>query len=689
MGKFLVFIIGFSIASFVLGDILGPNSTLFGGNDTTIGEIKGNDVDFRSFQSLFEEFSYNFSLNNGKSPSSEDITLIRDQVWEKLIQDIAFQNEYEKLGIKVTNSELVEMVQGNNVHPMVRQAFTNPETGIFDAEQIVFFLQNLSTQSIEQQQAWANFENNLIPLRLRTKYENLISQTNYLNQLESKREYTNSNQSVSISYLFLPYYSIDDSLVSVSNNELNSYLNDNKDDYFQKESRSLKYVVFDVIPSSEDSLFIMNEMNKLKNLITKSTNDSIFSSINSDGLDYYLSLRYDEMKDIFGDNYELGDIIGPVTSANRYELYKLSNINVDERYSARAKHILLKWNNQSLTSKFEVRSEATRILNLIKNGSDFDEMARMYSQDGSASIGGDLGWFSEGQMVAPFEKAVFSKRGSGLINRLIESEFGFHIIEVTEGKTNKTYKTSKIVKDILPSDITRNLSYRKAEIFRSENTNMNDFLSSSEAINLKVLSHNDIDKNNQNLPSLDNSRSLIMWLYSAEDIGEVSSVIELDQGYVIGVLSEIKNEGTSKLEDVEFSIRRKIINNKKFDLINEKLSSLEGSLDDIALSYGNNAVVFSMENLLFNSASLTNVGYAPNAVGIAFSMEEGERTNPFSIDDGVVILQLNTKDNLSPLENYSTFSTQLLEANKLASPLKLDKAIKEFSDIKDYRYKFF
>ncbi len=316
-------------------------------------------------------------------------------------------------------------------------------------------------------------------------------------------------------------------------------------------------------------------------------------------------------------------------------------------------------------------------------------MARMYSQDGSASIGGDLGWFSEGQMVPPFEKAVFSKRGSGLINRLVESEFGFHIIEVTEGKTNKTYKISKIVKDILPSDITRNLSYRKAEIFRSENTNMNDFLSSSEAINLKVLSHNDIDKNNQNLPSLDNSRNLIMWLYSAEDVGEVSSVIELDQGYVIGVLSEIKNEGTSKLEDVEFSIRRKIINSKKFDLINEELSSLEGSLDDIALSYGNNAVVFSMENLLFNSASLTNVGYAPNAVGIAFSMEEGERTNPFSIDDGVVILQLNAKENFSPLENYSPFSTQLLEANKLASPLKLDKAIKEFSDIKDYRYKFF
>ena len=139
MGKFLVFVIGFSIASFVLGDILGPNSTLFGGNDTTVGTIKGEDIDFTSFQSLYEEFSYNFSLNSGTSPSPNDVQLLREQVWEKFIQDIAFQNEYDKLGITVTSSELVEMVQGNNIHPVVRQAFTSPETGVFESEQVVFF----------------------------------------------------------------------------------------------------------------------------------------------------------------------------------------------------------------------------------------------------------------------------------------------------------------------------------------------------------------------------------------------------------------------------------------------------------------------------------------------------------------------------------------------------------------------
>ena len=688
MGKFLVFVIGFSIASFVLGDILGPNSTLFGGNDTTIGTIKGEDIDFTSFQSLYEEFSYNFSLNSGTSPSPNDVLLLREQVWEKFIQDIAFQNEYDKLGVTVTSSELVEMVQGNNIHPVVRQAFTSPETGIFDSEQVVFFLKNLSNQSVEQQQFWSNFERNLIPLRLRDKYENLISKTNYVNKLESKREYINSNQSSSISYLYVPFYSISDSLVSVSDNELKSFLFNNKDDYKQEESRSLKYISFDVSPSIEDTLYVKEEMNNLKSLINQSSSDSIFSSINSDDLDYYISLREDEIKNLFGSNPNVGDIIDPQILNNQYVLYKLSEIIKEEKFSARAKHILLKWDDQSLNSKSEVRNEANRVLNLIRNGSDFDEMARMYSQDGSASNGGDLGWFTEGQMVDPFERAVFSKRSSGLINRVIETDFGFHIINVSSTKSDKIFKVSKIVKDIIPSDVTRNNSYRQAEIFRSENNSMNDFLSAADNLGLKI-STNRINKNDQTVGSLQNSRSLIMWAYGVGDLGEISNVIELDNTYVIGILSEIKEEGTSELEDVEFSIRRKIINNKKFDFVNDKLSGIEGSLDEIAVSYGANANVFTMDNLLLSTSSLNNVGYSPNAIGVAFSMDEAERTKPFATDDGVLILQLNSKDTFSEQEDYLGFSSSLLEALNLASPLKIDKAIKGFSDISDYRYKFF
>ena len=160
-------------------------------------------------------------------------------------------------------------------------------------------------------------------------------------------------------------------------------------------------------------------MNNLMSLIDQSSSDSIFASINSDDLDYFISLREDEIINLFGSGYKLGDIIDPQISNNQYVFYKLSEILNEDKSSARAKHILFKWNDQSLNSKSEVRNEANRVLNLIRNGSDFGEMARMYSQDGTASNGGDLGWFSEGTMVGPFERAVFSKRSKGLILSLI------------------------------------------------------------------------------------------------------------------------------------------------------------------------------------------------------------------------------------------------------------------------------
>ena len=119
MGKFLVVVVGFSIAAFVLGDILGPNSSIGNPNQNIIGEINGEEIDLVRFNAIFEQLSYNFSLNNGRSPNNQEIAGIRDQAWEKLINDISYFNQYNELGIAVTDKESVDMVQGDNIHPMI------------------------------------------------------------------------------------------------------------------------------------------------------------------------------------------------------------------------------------------------------------------------------------------------------------------------------------------------------------------------------------------------------------------------------------------------------------------------------------------------------------------------------------------------------------------------------------------
>ena len=126
MGKFLVVVVGFSIAAFVLGDILGPNSSIGGQNRNIVGKINGEDIDLILFTSVYEQLAYNFSLNQGRSPNNVEISNLRDQAWEKLINDISYMNQYEKLGLQVTDRDSVDMVQGNNIHPMIVEAFTDP-----------------------------------------------------------------------------------------------------------------------------------------------------------------------------------------------------------------------------------------------------------------------------------------------------------------------------------------------------------------------------------------------------------------------------------------------------------------------------------------------------------------------------------------------------------------------------------
>ena len=686
MGKFLVVVVGFSIAAFVLGDILGPNSSIGNQNQNIVGEINGEDIDMIQFNAIFEQLSYNFSLNNGRSPNNQELSGIRDQAWEKLINDISYVEQYKELGLSVSDRESVDMVQGDNIHPMILEAFTDPNTGVFNIDNVIGYLQNLSNQPVNQQQAWFSFESNLKPMRLRTKYDNLLSLTTNVNTLQSKSEYFKLSNTVNLSYYFVPYYKIPDSLFDVSNNEMKRFLSKNKDDYKQEESRSINYLYFPLEPSQDDSSFYRNEITEIiSSLNSGQINDSTFALLNSDGFNPYMRFNADELPDELVDKEE-GYVSDYQFKDGGIVVYKLSGISDDKEFKARAKHILLKFNDQDKNS---VRSEASRILSLLRNGSDFDETARTYSQDGSASNGGDLGWFSEGRMVAPFEDAVFARTRSGLIPRVIESEFGFHIIYVTQPKTKKSYLVTTILKEIIPSDNTRNNIYRDAEMFKidamSSNTSFKNF---SEENGYKIITEQDLDKNASNLSDVDNARSVILWSYDdSRDSDDISDVIELDDGYIVAHLSDIKEEGTKDISDVENSIRKSVINDKKYEYVSELVKGYS-SLEDIksTFEYGE---IYETPDLDFNTNSIQNVGFAPEAIGVAFSMQDNELTKPIKIDDGVIVLKLNQKNMADSLSNYTDYGISLLQANKFTSSLKIDQAIKKFSNIEDFRYKFF
>ncbi|RUA35258.1 MAG: foldase, partial [Bacteroidetes bacterium] len=238
MGSVLIALIGLSILAFLLTDLLGPDSMLLGGGRSNdVGEIAGETINLPEYQRKVEEFKNNFRAGNGRAPSDQEMNSIRQQAWDFLIIEKAFQEQYDELGLEVTNEELVDMVQGNNISPIVKQNFTNPQTGEFNKEQVVNIIRNIAQAPAEQQAQWYSFESSLVPARARTKYDELLAGSTYITTAEAERAYQKENETAEVEYLYVPYYSVKDSLVTPTDSELRSYYNEHKDQYETDASR--------------------------------------------------------------------------------------------------------------------------------------------------------------------------------------------------------------------------------------------------------------------------------------------------------------------------------------------------------------------------------------------------------------------------------------------------------------------
>ncbi|MBU1821668.1 MAG: SurA N-terminal domain-containing protein, partial [Bacteroidetes bacterium] len=177
-----VTVIAISLILFIVGgDLMGPNSMFGGGNNQTVGEIAGRDIDIQSFQNRVDVMRQNYEAQTGRAAGEQEIDALREQAWNQMIIDIAYKEQYDELGLTVTDEEMIDMVQGNHISPAIQQAFANPTTGAFDKSAVVNYLKNLKTLPLPQQQSWADFEKNLRSDRLRQKYENLIRTSTYVN----------------------------------------------------------------------------------------------------------------------------------------------------------------------------------------------------------------------------------------------------------------------------------------------------------------------------------------------------------------------------------------------------------------------------------------------------------------------------------------------------------------------------
>ncbi|HEX8425021.1 SurA N-terminal domain-containing protein [Hymenobacter sp.] len=684
----LLFIVG--------GDLIGGKNRLFGGNQNVVGEVAGQKIELTDFNNALEQAKQSFVQQQGRQPDEQAMGYLRDQAWNQTIYRIAFQKEFDKLGLAVSDDELTDMVQGKNIHPSIKQAFTDPKTGQFDRAKIVQYLQGLDKLPPDAQAAWQNFEANLGPERMGQKYNNLLKLSTYVTTAEAKRFDENQNTKASMKYLFVPYFSISDSAVKVTDEQLQAYLDKNKSRYKVEDGRSIEYVTIPVVASKEDTAAVQQSVAQLATQFASAPNDSLFVKLNSDQPYNGNYVSPADMPEKLRQQLPLtvGKVYGPYAENGTISLIKVTGQKAGGQASARASHILIKPEGTTPAADAAALAKAKKVLAEIKGGADFTAMARQYGTDGTVNTGGDLGWFQQGRMVPEFEKAIFGATATGLLPNPVKTSFGYHIIKITAPKTTQTYQLATIQKKMEPSEATREVAYTRAQTLKGNATDLESFRKViAKEKNLQKQEAKGLGRGDQAVNSLQSAREIVRWAYGTAGkktaVGDVSEVFEIGDQYVIAVLTGERSKGTADVASLRPELTAAVRNEEKAKQIIGKLSGKTGTLEQIAGTYGSAAQVKTADGVVLGSGAIPGLGSEPLAVGKAFGLKPGQKSAPIQGEQGVLIVEPVSVQKPAAPSDLAAVRKQLTDQRTGRADGLIYEAVKANANIKDERNKFF
>lgn len=688
-GLLLVVILG-ALAAFVLTDLFNSAGRM--GSDQVIGEIDGTDIKYQDFNNALQLMRDRMEASQQSKLNESQMPLVRNQTWNQLVAEYALQPEWEKLGIIVTEDEIVDLVQGNNISPQIKQAFTDPETGVFDKDKVIAFIRNLQNQSPQAQQQFAAFERELPKSRRNEKYENLLRKSVYVTTAEAKRRYEDETMKLDLKYLYIPYANIPDSAVTVTEEQIKEYYNSHKEEYDDAASVAVEYITIPIVPSKEDSADVKRYLTNIKDKFATTQNDTSFiaqhSQIEANFAELAPSNFPDAIKKQMGEEVVVGFVANPVAAKGTYKMFKVVKEVGQVVDSVKASHILFNTQGKNPDEKLAIETKAKEVLATAKSGADFAKLAEEHSEDqGSKVKGGDLSWFGRGAMVKPFEDASFGATSEGVVPELVESQFGYHIINVTGLKRANKYLLASVSRLLDPSESTREALYRQAGDLASSK-NMTEYEERTKQYNLLSLQANDVKQNARSLNNIYDPtiRQAIRWAFEENTkTGSVSNeVFEVDNQYIVMLLKSRTKKGIQPLSKVYEQVRRKVIEEVKQKEIMTKLEGKTGTLDEIAKAFGDQARVLDQANYTYITTALNGVGFAPKAVGMAFGMEEGEISKPIADQTGVLIMKVEKRSEAGEVADYAKYKDPLeQDRQQLYNSGGILNAIKQLTDTEE------
>ncbi len=690
-GVLLAVVIGIALLSFVLGDFIKPGKSILSNSEHELAKIAGKSISYQQYQGKVEEIFEINKLFSGKSSLDEQTSEgLREQVWQQFLRENVMEDQYNDLGLKIHADEIFDMVQGRNIHPMIQQLFGNPKTGEVNKAAVIQFLKNMDSDPTGRQKTiWLYVENEIKTERIFTKYTNLIRKGLYATNLEVKKSLNDRTSKVDFTYTSAPFASIDDATIKYTQSDLEKYYDSHKQEFEQKASRDIEYVIFPILPSNEDKKTAEDWINKVKSEFQSAADPKQYATLNSDSPFDGKNYKEGELPQEYN-NWafvaKLGDMIGPLSDDNSYKLVRLASISYMPD-SVKARHILITPAEKNQAAVLKAKATADSILIVLKKGGSFEKLAKQFSADpGSKEKGGDLGWFREGSMVKPFNDACFNGKKGDII--IAETQFGYHIINVLDrGKDVKKVQVAVVERKIAASSKTIQSIYSEASQFAGTNKTKELFTKAADSKKLTKRIASNLLENDKKIAGLDNPREVIRWAFKAKK-GNVSDVYELGENFVVASLSEIRNDGFAPISQVIDEIKLKVIREKKGELLSEKIQTAKKagqSIESIAQTIG--LKVDQATRVSYSSFSIPNAGVEPSVIAAASSAPEGKIVGPIVGNSGVYVFDvtaINKEDGDLSLEK-----TRMIGSFASRAYYEAYEALKDNAKIKDNRSKFY
>ena len=632
-GKILIFTVGLALFAFIAEEFVRSLSYTQTERHQRVGKIYGDKINVQDFNAQVEEYTDVVKFTQGVNTLNDDqLSMMRDQVWQTLVNDKIMQHECEKLGITVTDAEMQDIIN-NGRSPMLAQTPFRTQQGTFDVNALKQFLNqynevmtnpDLSSEVKEQYQQmnnyWKFIEKTIRRQTLNNKYQALLNGLMVSNPVAAKASFEGRTNETDIYMAALPFTSIKDDDVKVEDSELKAKYEELKELFHaDEETRDIKYIDINVTASEADKADLQKEMEGYAQALAEGADPAKTVREAASQVPYSVlpvsakSLPHDIAEKL--DSMSVGQQVGPFVHEhdNTINIVRLiEKVNLPD--SIEVRQIAVPGNDMAAIEK-----TADSIMNALAAGANFDTIAKKYDQPATKT------WLTsnqyEGQAIDENNRkflSTLSNAAVGSTNKIVFDGQGAIIAQVTDRRNIiAKYNVAVIKRTIDFSKDTYNKAFNDFSSFLAGNPKAEDIEANAAQAGYTVQTRNNLRSTEHNVVNVRSTREALRWIFDEKTkVGDVSPLYECGENdhLLVLTLAGIHKKGYLAWDDEQIReyLTSEVMKDKKAAMLQEKMKAAK-SIADVAKMEG--AVTDTIHHITFMSnAFVSKIGASEPAL---------------------------------------------------------------------------